>query len=164
MKCRLKKIPHLSGNKASVYSVIIDQCQDTLFELFIKENVELHLNELTNILLKIKTMGQKVGIIDDFLKIHEGRYGDGVCALYDVPNSKLRVYCIRYGSQIIIIGGGGIKTKQTRALQDSPKLTKENYLMREISRAITKNIIDKNISYSDDGLEFEGELEFTIKK
>ena len=81
-----------------------------------------------------------------------------------MPNSKLRVYCIRYGSQIIIIGGGGIKTKQTRALQDSPKLTKENYLMREISRAITKNIIDKNICYSDDGLEFEGELEFTIKK
>ena len=136
MKCRLKKIPHLSGNKASVYSVIIDQCQDTLFEVFLKENAELHMNELTNILLRIKTMGQKVGIIDDFLKIHEGRYGDGVCALYDVPNSKLRVYCIRYGSQIIIIGGGGIKTKQTRALQDSPKLTKENYLMREkIGRA-----------------------------
>lgn len=111
MKCRLKKIPHLSGNKASVYSVIIDQCQDTLFEVFLKENAELHMNELTNILLRIKTMGQKVGIIDDFLKIHEGRYGDGVCALYDVPNSKLRVYCIRYGSQIIIIGGGGIKTK-----------------------------------------------------
>ena len=146
MKCRLKKIPHLSGNKASVYSVIIDQCQDTLFEVFLKENAELHMNELTNILLRIKTMGQKVGIIDDFLKIHEGRYGDGVCALYDVPNSKLRVYCIRYGSQIIIIGGGGIKTKQTRAFQESPKLTKENYLMREISRAITKNIIDKNIA------------------
>ena len=109
MKCRLKKIPHLSGNKASVYSVIIDQCQDTLFEVFLKENAELHMNELTNILLRIKT-------------------------------------------------------KQTRALQDSPKLTKENYLMREISRAITKNIIDKNICYSDDGLEFEGELEFTIKK
>ena len=152
MKCRLKKIPHLSGNKASVYSVIIDQCQDTLFEVFLKENAELHMNELTNILLRIKTMGQKVGIIDDFLKIHEGRYGDGVCALYDVPNSKLRVYCIRYGSQIIIIGGGGIKTKQTRAFQ------------RAISRAITINIIDKNIRYSDDGLEFEGELEFTIKK
>ena len=107
MKCRLKKIPHLSGNKASVYSVIIDQCQDTLFEVFLKENAELHMNELTNILLRIKTMGQKVGIIDDFLK---------------------------------------------------------TYLMREISRAITKNIIDKNICYSDDGLEFEGELEFTIKK
>ena len=88
MKCRLKKIPHLSGNKASVYSVIIDQCQDTLFEVFLKENAELHMNELTNILLRIKTMGQKVGIIDDFLKIHEGRYGDGVCALYDVPNSN----------------------------------------------------------------------------
>lgn len=82
--------------------------------------------------------------------------------MYD--DLKLRVYCIRYGSQIIIIGGGGIKTKQTRAFQDSPKLKKENYLMREISGAITKNIIDKNISYSDDGLEFDGELEFIIEK
>ncbi|MPM41227.1 hypothetical protein SDC9_87877 [bioreactor metagenome] len=162
MKCRLKKIGNLSGNKASVYSVIINESDDTLLEVFLKENADLHLKELSNILLRVKTMGNKTGIIDDFLKIHEGKFGDGVCALYDVPNSKLRVYCIRYGAQIIIIGGGGIKTKQTRALQDSPKLKEENYLMRRISAAITQNIIDKNIRYSDNGLEFEGDLEFNI--
>lgn len=162
MKCRLKKIDHLSGNKASVYSVIINESNDTLFEVFLKENAKLHLNELANISLRIRVMGQKTGIIDDFLKIHEGKFGDGVCALYDVPNSKLRVYCIRYGSQIIIIGGGGIKTKETRALQDSPKLKEENYLMRRISAVITHNIINRNIRYSTDGLELEGDLEFTI--
>ncbi len=162
MKCRLKKLDHLSGNKASVYSVILNDSNDTLFEVFLKENANEHLSELTNIVLRVKTMGKDTGIIDDFLKIHEGRFGDGVCALYDVPNSKLRVYCIRYGAQIIIIGGGGIKTKEIRALQDSPKLKKENYLMRSISSAIAKRIIGENICYSDDRLAFEGKLEFYI--
>ncbi len=162
MKCRLKKLDHLSGNKASVYSVIIDESNDTLFEVFLKEHVELHLSELANISLRIRTMGQSTGVIDDFLKIHEGKFGDGVCALYDVPNSNLRVYCVRYGSQIIVIGGGGIKPKNIRALQDSPKLKSENYLMRRISATIEQNLKDKNIRFSDDGIEFVGELEFTI--
>lgn len=162
MKCRLKKLNHLSGNQASVYSVLIDESNDTLFEVFLKENAELHLSELANISLRIRTMGKSTGIIDDFLKIHEGKFGDGVCALFDVPNSKLRVYCIRFGSQIIVLGGGGIKPKSIRALQESPKLKRENYLMRRISAAIKQNLTDKNIYYTDDGLEFIGELEFTI--
>lgn len=162
MKCRLKKHEKLSGNNASVYSVIIDENKDTLFEVFLKENAEFHLKELTNIMLRIRTMGEKTGVIDDFLKIHEGRFGDDVCALYDIPNSKLRVYCIRYGSNIIILGGGGIKPKNTRAFQETPKLENENYLMRRISTAISKSLRNKKMFYSDDGLEFEGKLEFTI--
>jgi hypothetical protein len=41
--------------------------------------------------------------------MNEGKYGDGVSALFDKPKYKLRLYCIRYGTQIIIVGWGGEK-------------------------------------------------------
>lgn len=33
---------------------------------------------------------------------------------------------------------------------------------KPISAVITQNIVNRNIRYSSDGLEFEGDLEFTI--
>ncbi|MBK6979124.1 MAG: hypothetical protein IPH28_20170 [Cytophagaceae bacterium] len=60
--------------------------------------------------------------------------GDGVCALYDDPDRNLRLYCIRYGKQIVVLGGGGHKPKTIRALQEDEKLKQENYLIRNISK------------------------------
>ncbi len=37
--------------------------------------------------------------------------------------SNLRLYCIRLGSAVVILGGGGHKPKTIRTLQDDTKLT-----------------------------------------
>ena len=83
---------------------------------------------------------------------------DLVCALYDNPDRKLRLYCIRYGMSLIIVGGGG--PKEVRALQDDEKLTKENYTLRDVSDAILERMRDKDIKFSDDHQELEGDLKF----
>lgn len=162
MKCELIKIDELSGNKASIYSVIIDEDDVSLFEEFIDENIDSHLSEINNITQRLKTIGTKTGAREQYFKLNEGIPGDGVCALYDDPDKKLRLYCIRYGTMIIILGGGGTKPKNIRALQESEKLTEENYLMRAISRTITEKIKDKDIRLSTYTNDFEGELSFEI--
>jgi hypothetical protein len=83
-----------------------------------------------------------------------------VCALYDNPDSNLRLYCICYGTQIIIVGNGGHKPKTIRALQEDAKLTKENSLIKEISQQITQRIKDKDIRFTPDYMEFTGDLSF----
>ena len=162
MKCELIKIDELSGNKASIYSVIIDEDDVSLFEEFIDENIDSHLSEINNITQRLKTIGTKTGAREQFFKINEGIPGDGVCALYDDPKKKLRLYCIRYGTMIIVLGGGGPKPKDIRALQESEKLTEENYLLRAISQKITEKITDKDIRLSTYTNDFEGELSFEI--
>ncbi len=157
MKCKLKKLTHLSGNKASIYSVIIDDEDKTLFEEFLAENFTSYLSEIKDISIRLKTIGTKTGARDNFFKLYEGKSGDGVCALYDLPNKNLRLYCIRYGMQIIVIGGGG--SKNVRALQDDPKLKQENYFLRWLSQQITKRLND-DLFFSEDGLDFIGNLEF----
>lgn len=160
MKYKLVEIPELSGNKATIYTVIDCSDNKTLFDYFLEENGDLHLSEIKDIIVRLKVIGEKTGAREQFFKLNEGSPGDGVCALYDLPNYKLRLYCIRYGTQIIILGGGG--PKKVQKLQQDQKLTKESYFLRELSIKITERLRDKDINYNYSGDKFEGDLEFEI--
>lgn len=59
-----------------------------------------------------------------------------------------------------IVGSGGYKPKTIRALQEDAKLTEENTLRKEISQQITQRIKDKDIRFSNDYLDFTGDLSF----
>jgi len=160
MKCRLVKLSKFSSNKATVYSIIINNEQNTLFDKFIQENANSFINELKDISKRLVTIGHKTGARENFFKRNEGIPGDGICALYDEPGSHLRLYCIRYGTQIIVLGNGGPKPKSIRSFQENEKLTDENYFLRWLSKEISKRIKNRDIEYSNDYLEFVGELEF----
>lgn len=163
MKCKIVKLDQFSGCSASVYSVYLDDERKTLFDKFIEENINSFKNELLDIVKRIKVIGKSTGARMKFFKDKEGNPGDGICALYDIPGTKLRLYCIRYGTELIILGGGGEKKKSIEALQEDEKLKKENYLLREISKEITKRIKRKDIEWSDDHMDLTGELEFNTE-
>lgn len=160
MRCRLIKLENLSGYKASVYSVLLNNENETLFENFLKENYSLFLNETKDIIQRLITIANKTGAREDFFKHWEGRPRDGVCVLYDKPGSKLRLYCIRFGTQIIIIGGGGPKSRKVKSFQESEKLKKENYFLRWLSEQISNRIKDREIVFDDDYITLTGNLLF----
>jgi hypothetical protein len=159
MRIRLVKLNQLSGEHASIYSVILEDDQISLFDNFIYENNNSFISELNDIILRLKTIGCKTGARDHYFKLFEGKPGDGVCALYDKPNSNLRLYCIRYGVTLIVLGGGGYKAKTIKSLQDDPKLKKENLIMKEISKLIDEKKSQGIISFSDDYYDFIGTLD-----
>jgi hypothetical protein len=101
------ELENLSGSETTIYSVIMGDDSISLFDYFIKENIVAYKNEVSNILNRLETIGKTTGVREIFFKHKEGKPGDGVCALYDDPDSKLRLYCIRYGKAAIILGGGG---------------------------------------------------------
>jgi len=163
MKYKLVKLNKLSGNKASVYTVHLEEEGKTLLDLFIKENEVSFKSELKDMLSRLNVIGNITGAKEDFFKLYEGNLGDGVCALYDRPDSNLRLYCIRYGSLILIVGGGGVKPKTMRKLQEDDKLTQENYFLRDLSRVIKEKMEDNEIRFSLDFMDFEGDLNFNDK-
>jgi hypothetical protein len=160
MKFKIVKINQFSGSKTGVYSVLINEGNETLLNKFVRENEISFKSETKDILKRLYAIGHSTGARIQFFKEWEGKPGDGVCALYDNPDSNLRLYCICYGTQLIIVGGGGYKPKNIRALQEDPKLTEENDLIKEISRQITKRIKDKEIRFTADYIDFTGDLEF----
>jgi hypothetical protein len=160
MKFEIVKLNKFNGNKCGVYSIFVDDEQKTLFDRFLGENKILFKHEIQNIIERLKTINSITGARENFFKLNEGNPGDGICALFDIPDSNLRLYCIRFGNSLIILGGGGEKQKSVKALQEVDKLRDENYLLREISAQIANLIKEKEITFSDDGTEITGELEF----
>lgn len=161
-KCELVKLQNLSGSKASIYTIFVDDDTESLFDKFLKENSTSFKREIEDIIIRLNTIGKETGARQHFFKEKEGTLGDGVCALYDEPGKELRLYCIRYGNRLVVLGSGGFKSKDIRAFQEDKKLEDENYFLRWLSKAITEKMKEKEIGLTDDGLDFEGEL--TIHK
>jgi hypothetical protein len=86
-------------------------------------------------------------------------WDDLVCALYDIPDKHLRLYCIRLDDHILIVGNGG--PKDVRAWQDDAKLRREVTEMIHYSKIIRTKLNDGSLKISADGLKFEGDLMLT---
>ncbi len=156
MKFEIVELLDFSGYKAGIYTVVLSNNESSVFDNFIRENRPTFPDEIGDILSKIETIGHETGAREHLFKLNEGTLGDGICALYDNPDKKIRLYCIRYGSTTIILGGGGYKN--VRALQDDPKLKHENYQLRKISNLITKAIKEGEIAWATDGKRLVGNL------
>ena len=150
MELEIVKIKQLSGKKTQIYSVILNQEDQSVFEQFLQNNYSEYPTEIEDIVSKLKIMATKTGAA-------EGKPGDGVCALFDSPDKKLRIYCIRFANVAIVVGGGGYKPKNIRAYQESSSLKKEAETVVRISRIISEAIKNKDIHLDDNGF-FLGNL------
>ncbi len=160
MEYEIVKLSLLSGTQCTVYSIIPERGGLTLYDVFINENIADFREKVRDINNRLKLIGTKHGARHSYFKHFEGRYGDGVCALYDLPEKNLRLYCIRYGSDVIILGGGGLKTKETMAWQDDTKLTEEATRMIEYAKDIARRMDSGEIYMSRDKPELEGNFYF----
>lgn len=164
MKFELVKSSLLSGSQATIYNVLLLDEDDmplhknngTLLDNFIEENIQGYNLEVKSILDRLRIMGKKTGCRTDYFRHFEGKLGDGVCALCDIPDNNLRLYCIRYGTQIVILGGGGMK--DVGQWQQDPKLSKEASQMINIAKKLNKAIREKDLEFSDDFMDFIGDL------
>ncbi len=145
MKYEIVELVAYSGEMAAIYSIKIEDDGDTLFDKFIESNQDSFPKEIKNILQNVVQIGKYVGTKEKYFKINEGKPGDGVCALFDLPERKLRLYCIRYQSVAIIIGGGGYKPSQIRAWQDDENLKSEAELIITIAKDVNRRIKDNEI-------------------
>lgn len=166
MNFALVEIDELSGSKLKVYSIITEDDEEagcTLYDRFIEENIDKFKEEVEDITNRIELMANYTGLRDDFIKPGEGNLGDGIHALYDKPESNLRLYFIRYGNVAIVLGGGGHKPKATRRLQETTQLKDANYLLRKISAALTEAVRNGSLSISNESLESETAFNYTIE-
>ena len=160
MKFSLIKLNRLSGNGASIYAIQREGETETSLDKFISENSDSFKSEINDIIRRLKSIGHKTGARTQFFKENEGKSGDGVCALYDDPDSNLRLYC--YALVHLLVGGH--KPKTIRALQEHPKLKAENYFLRKLSSQIMKRIRHKDIEFTNGGFDFKGDLEFEYEE
>lgn len=149
-KIELIELEEFNCKVGHIYSVAVDGADQTLYDLFLEENEGDYRAELGEIANKLNTMSSRTGFAENFFKLNEGKPGDGVCALTDLKG-KLRLYCIRFGNILLVLGGGGPKSKLIRAYEEDPKLLSENLMIREVSNAMAKAIREKDLILEEDG-------------
>lgn len=159
MKFEIVEVDELSGPAAKIYSVVLDGEDGTLFDNFLQQYSKTHYSEVTEIVDRLRVMGKREGARWEHFKHNEGKPGDLVCALYDIPGSKLRLYCIRFGCDAIVLGGGGEKKKDIRAYQEDPILNRQAEIMKYVSQEIMKAQREKDIKLTANG-ELVGNLIF----
>ena len=161
MKYRIVELSNLSGSEAVFYSIIRESESNTVFEKFLLENQSNFGDEVIDIVNRLKVIANDTGAREQFFKLKEGKLGDLVCALYDNPDKKLRLYCIRFGKQTVLLGGGSDKPANVQSWQEDKKLSEEANLMIKVSKDIHQKILDREITWSEDGFELLGDLDFT---
>ncbi len=147
MEFDLVDIEELSGNKAHIYSILLDGEEDTLLDKFFSENEDFA-DELSEIHNQLFSMGHRFGCREQLFKLYEGKPGDGVVA---IRQGQLRLYCLRYGNAAIFVGSGGYKPPEIHAYQEDPVLNSKAQQMIKIANAINQAIKDRDIKVNDDG-------------
>lgn len=145
MRYRIVEEDEFSGEEAHIYSLIINDEEDTLLDQFIKEYQDSE--DVEDILLQLMDMGKYSGCQEFLIKKGEGKLGDGVCALWA---GNLRLYIIYFNRTAIIVGGGGYKN--TRTWQEDKNLSKNVILLEKISASITKKMNDGCIKLHNNGV------------
>lgn len=161
------EIEELTGEKLKVYSIITEDDEEegyTLYDRFVEENSVKFKKEVEDITARIEVMAKYTGIRDDFIKPGEGNLGDGISALYDKPDSNLRLYFIRFGNVAIILGSGGHKSKSIQRFQENPQLKNANFFLRKVSVMLNDAVQDGSLLISNEGLESNTEFNYTIEE
>jgi hypothetical protein len=160
VRAKLKLLETYSGEMASLYTVMIEVSGGaitTKLDQFIAKYRDTYRAEVMDIIRRLKSLGNSTGCTENFFKLDEGLDpNDLVCALYDVPEINLRLYCIRLSDRITILGDGG--PKLTRTWQQDRNLEREVQAMMDVSRIIRTKIKNGNLRISADGLRLEGDL------
>ena len=160
MRSKLKLLETYSGEIASLYTVMVDGPNGTIttkLDQFYEKYRGKYPTDLMNIVRRLKSLGNTTGCTENFFKLDEGLDPDDlVCALYDIPDINLRLYCIRLSEQITILGDGGPKT--TRTWQEDKNLEREVNEMMNVSKIIRTKMKSGDLRISTDGLRLEGDL------
>jgi len=140
----------VSGTKINIYSVVLDNSGINEFEKFLTEFSDNYIEDINNIISKIDIIANVTGAREEFFKYE--RQASVFRFLNKVKNkkakgkkyreSKTRLYCIKVGESILIIGGGGIKEDNIEKFQEDTRLNEIVSNMETIDKYLLKNEID----------------------
>ena len=147
MNFEIVEIEQLTGEKAHVYSVILEGEDIPLLNQFFNENA-FH-KDIRKVYDKIQVMANDTGFREQFLKIGEGALGDGVFAIN--YTGTLRLYGIRFHDAVVLFGSGGYKPPEAISYEDYPPLHAKAEQIKQIAKEIYQMILDKELVIKEDG-------------
>jgi hypothetical protein len=106
------------GTHGTLYTFHVHGHDEDEYDKFCSYAARAAPNEYEKLELRLDRMLDKRGFRKNFFKTE--KYDLPECAYHN--KGLLRWYCLRYSSSVLIVGDGGIKPPDARALQEVPRL------------------------------------------
>jgi len=145
-----------NGLRGSLYSVQVCGQEKMEFERFLESDEVRAASEFDAFVSRLDDMVERFGFREDFFK-KEGSTRDSVEALH-YGNGKLRLYCLRWSSVLLILGYGGVKT--TRTYQQDPVLHEAVVFLQEVDAKVAARQKTGEIHIDPDTGLITGDLDF----
>lgn len=148
-------MPEYSGDGGTLYTIQFED-ESSEFDKFL-QNKEVREDQAAfeRLLSKLGAMIQEYGFGEEFFKVNEGKRGDYVVALSE---QKIRLYCLRIESVLLIVGNGGVKT--TRTYQQDPHLKASVEELQMVHRLVMGRIYSGSIRVDHSTGKLRGLLSF----
>jgi hypothetical protein len=152
-------IPFEEYEKVTFYSFIIDENENCEMINFMQELMNNGFTKDAEIIASmIAKIGQN-GTLERYFR-YAGKKSDHIYELpeHHIKNAKCRLYCLRFGEVIVVLGNGGLKT--TRTYQQDENLNNCVETLKQIDQQISF-LLKKN-QLSIEGKSLTGKLKFYI--
>lgn len=159
MKRYINIIPFEEYEKVTFYSFIIDENENCEMINFMQKLInDGHTKDAEIISGMIAKIGEN-GALERYFRF-AGKQLDHIFELpeHHIINANCRLYCLRFGEVIVILGNGGLKT--TRTYQEDDHLNNCVETLKLIDQKITSFLKNNQITLK--GKELKGKLKFHI--
>lgn len=173
MNRKIALVEYHFGKRTSFYTLVFadeaDILKDSETELFFAAHEESHPKQVELIIEKIELMSRVWGATEYHFKNETSRDRINLWAIprFDKKGNKfsgtLRLFCLRFGSGVVILGNGGIKPKGVRTYQEVPELEAAALVLENVANEIEQKLRGKEIALTDDEILYDGELVFEIE-
>jgi len=170
MQIELKKLYELSIGITSFYSYACDDSEVTVYMNLL--NTYAGLSKYREYKIKMEAVHKQFmsmsifkGARDHFFEPHDPLPENGVCYLNLRHWPDLRLYCIRYNDNLVIVGGGDVIIHGEGASEVKLSLSREEKMMKQIAEVLKEKINETEISVilnQMGGMDFVGDLKFEI--
>ena len=166
-------LPIAKYNKVSYYSICIDDSENSLFTEFVIRHSKVNKEKLNHILDWLKEIGTKYGAQQHLFR-PEAETADASAlpptGIQRKPSytengkikaNNLRLYCLRANQHVVFLFDGDIKT--TKHAQDCPNVRDYFKKANQLTKAIDKAFISKQIAWNDDYTEIDCGEDFKLQ-
>lgn len=158
MKKKISIIPFEENETCNIFSITIDDGDCEMIKFSNKVTDDGKREDLQIISGQLQHIGER-GAEERYFR-PAGKRKDNVWELpgHYLVKSKYRLYCLRYGTTVIILGNGGLKS--TRTYQEDPVLNECVETLQKIDAAIQDGLRSGSIIIDKKGIT--GKIEFYI--
>ncbi len=144
------------GDGGTLYSLRFDGEKETELAKFLQSQLLREEKGFNEIVQRLSSMTDRLGFREQFFEMNEGLLTDSIAAL---KQRRIRLYCLRWSSILVIVGTGGIKTAQT--YQKDIALKNIVPELQELDKLILRRQRSGEIEIDHDTGEMSGNLIFT---